>query len=277
MTPLDSAAWGARVRHRGVAAQVLGEGPPVMLLHGIGGRADGFRALARRLASAGFRAIAWDAPGYGESDDIPGPPGIDGYVAAVVDLVASLDASPVHLAGVSWGGVIATRVAVEHPESLRTLTLIDSTRGSGVRVDKAQAMRDRVAELKAVGGAEFAKRRAARLTGPDPDPAVLAEVERQMSTVRTPGYRGAAEMMADTDHGDLLAGIGVPTLVLVGEHDQVTGVPEARLLAERIPGAGFEIVPDAGHAASQERPELVAGHLIAHMTTAGSRQGRTDR
>ncbi|WP_067465929.1 alpha/beta fold hydrolase [Actinomadura macra] len=277
MTTFDGAAWGAGVRHRGIAARVAGDGPPVMLLHGIGGRADGFRAVAQRLVSAGFRVIAWDAPGYGESDDGPVPANVQGYAAAVVDLLAALDASPAHLAGVSWGGVIATRVAVENPESLRTLTLIDSTRGSGVDADRARAMRDRAAELEVLGAPEFARRRSPRLTRPDADPTVLAEVERHMGTVRLPGYRGAAEMMAGTDHGDLLAAIEIPTLVLVGEHDRVTGVPEARLLARRIPGAAFEIVPRAGHAASQERPELVAGHLAAFMAAAGSRRGRAAR
>jgi pimeloyl-ACP methyl ester carboxylesterase len=266
--------WGTRVRHKGIAAQVLGEGPAVVLLHGIGGRADGFTGVAQRLAAAGFRAIAWDAPGYGDSDDVTPPPTADGYADAVADLLLALDAAPAHLAGVSWGGVIATRVAVNHPENLRTLALIDSTRGSAVDAGKAQAMRERVDELEALGAAEFARRRAPRLTRPDPDPTVLAEVERHMSAVRLPGYRGAAEMMAATDHGDVLAGIGVPTLVLVGQHDRVTGVPESRLLAERIPGAALEIVPDAGHAASQERPDRVADHLIAFISAADKTGGR---
>jgi pimeloyl-ACP methyl ester carboxylesterase len=275
MTVLDGPAWGDRVRHRGIAAQVLGEGPPVVLLHGIGGRADGFAGVARRLAAAGFRAIAWDAPGYGDSDDAVPPPSAGAYAEVVADLLPALDAAPAHLAGVSWGGVIATRVAVEHPGRLRTLALIDSTRGSAVDEGKARAMLDRVSELETLGAAEFAHRRAARLTAPDPDPAVLAEVERHMSAVRLPGYRGAAQMMAATDHGDLLARIGVPTLVLVGAHDRVTGVPESRLLADRIPGAALEIVPDAGHAAAQEQPDAVADRLITFMSAADQTGGQT--
>lgn len=75
-----------------------------------------------------------------------------------------------------------------------------------------------------------------------------------MERVRLPGYRFAAESMADTDNGDLLPGITVPTLVVVGAHDQVTGVGESRRLAGAIPAARLRVLDDAGHAANVERP-----------------------
>jgi pimeloyl-ACP methyl ester carboxylesterase len=245
--------------------------PPgtILLLHGIGGSAATFAGVAPHLAAAGWRAVAWDAPGYGASAD-PGPevtaPGSpDAYVATVAQLVQALGTDSVHLVGVSWGGVIATHVAARRPELVASLALVDSTRGSGINAEKAAAMRGRVAELHEMGGRAFAAQRAHRLLADGAAPTIAAEVERQMSQVRLAGYAGAAEMMAQSDTGPLLSGLVVPTLVLVGEQDRVTGVAESRLLAGEIPGALFGLIGDAGHAAVQERPAEVAGALLSFL------------
>lgn len=243
---------------------------PVLLLHGIGGGAATFAGVGPRLAAAGWHAFAWDAPGYGASAD-PGPavtgddsPGA--YVDLVAELIAGLGVARVHLAGVSWGGVIATHVAQRRPELVASLTLIDSTRGSGTSAEKAGAMRGRVDELAEDGAAAFAERRAPRLLAADAAPEIRAEVVRQMAAVRRAGYAGAAEMMAQSDTGPLLAQVTAPTLVLVGDEDRVTGVEESRLLAERIPGSRFALIAHAGHAAVQERPEEVAAAMHAFLT-----------
>ena len=254
---------------------------PVLLLHGIGGAAATFAGVGPRLAAAGWRSIAWDAPGYGASTD-PGPavtgddsPGA--YVDLVAGVLADLGLARVHLAGVSWGGVIATHVALRRPELIASLTLIDSTRGSGVSPERAAAMRSRVTELTEDGGVAFAERRAPRLLAADAAPEARAEVTRQMAAVRPAGYAGAAEMMAQSDTGDRLVKIAAPTLVLVGDEDRVTGVEESRLLADRIPDARFALIPRAGHAAVQERPEEVATAMhtfladVEATTSAGAR------
>lgn len=224
-------------------------GAPVLLLHGIGGSHASFRAQLDALASV-HRVLAWDAPGYGASADPAAAPGMSGYAR----IAASVLDEPAHVVGVSWGGVIATRLALEHPEAVRSLTLADSTRGSGRTADGAAAMLARADDLARLGAEEFARRRAPRLLAPGAAPDLLDALVRIMSGVRLPGYRFAARAMAETDHTGLLARIGTPTLVVVGEHDQVTGVAESRRLAEAIPGARLEVIASAGHAANQERP-----------------------
>lgn len=243
-----------------VSAIVRGSGDPVLLLHGIGGNAHTFDELATLLAPA-HRTIAWDAPGYGESADPVGAPGVDGYLDAVTAMLTDIAGGAAHIVGTSWGGVIATYLAATRPDVVRSLTLLDSTRGSGVDPARAEAMRARPAQLEHCGPREFASTRAARLLAPGAPAPILAAVEDTMAQVRVPGYHGAAEFMAAADTGPLLASIGAPTLVLVGAHDQVTGVPESRLLAARIAGARLEVIPDAGHAAVQEQPALVASLL----------------
>lgn len=240
----DAQITGVHLQRAGV------RGTPVLLLHGIGGSHASFRAQLGALAWA-HRVLAWDAPGYGASADPASAPGMSGYASAA----ASVLDEPAHVVGVSWGGVIATRLAVEHPERVRSLTLADSTRGSGRTADGAAAMLARAGELGRLGAEEFARRRAPRLLAPGAAPDLLDALVRIMSGVRLPGYRFAAEAMAETDHTGQLARIDVPTLVVVGEHDQVTGVAESRRLAEGIPGARLEVITAAGHAANQERPD----------------------
>jgi pimeloyl-ACP methyl ester carboxylesterase len=241
----------------------------VLLLHGIGGSADTFAGVAPRLAAASWRAVAWDAPGYGESADpgpeVTGPDSPGAYVDIVARLLARLGVERAHLVGVSWGGVIATHVAARRPELVTSLALVDSTRGSGTTQEKAATMRARVIELEALGGRTFAAQRARCLLAANPTPTAAAEVERQMAAVRVPGYGGAAEMMAQSDTGPALPSLSAPTLVLVGDEDQVTGVEESRLLAREIPNARFDLVGRAGHAAVQERPAEVAEALLSFL------------
>lgn len=237
------------------------EGTPTrtaVLLHGIGGNAATFDELGDRLAEQGVLAIAWDAPGYGRSSD---PKGDVDLVDRLAGAVVARRWGPVDVIGTSWGGVIATVLAYRRPRLVRSLVLADSTRGSGTSTDKAAAMRARVAELSALGPEQFAARRAGRLVSPHADDTTSVLVRRQMARVRVPGYRVAAEFMAATDTERLLPQITAPTLVLVGEDDVVTGVPESRLLAERIHGAELTIIPRAGHAAVTERPDAVAAAI----------------
>lgn len=210
-------------------------------------------------ARAGARALSWDAPGYGQSFD---PNAAVDHVEAVAGVVRGLDLGEVDLVGTSWGGVIATCVALRHPDLVRSLILADSTRGSAVTELRARAMKDRVAELGENGARALADARAARLVSPASPREVAERVREEMAQVRLPGYRAAAEFMASTDTGDRLQEIDVPTLVMVGEDDVVTGVPESRLLAGRIPGAYLEIVPLAGHTAITERPSVVADLIV---------------
>ncbi len=245
----------------GLAVTDEGTGRPVLLLHGIGGSAASCAGLAGELAVAGARAIAWDAPGYGESADPAGPADVD-YPARVLALLDELGLDRVDLFGTSWGGVIATLVAARHPERVRTLVLADSTRGSGTAPEKAAAMRARATELAEQGARAFAAARAPRLVAPRCDAGTADAVRDEMARVRLPGYAAAADFMADTDTAALLPAIAVPTLVLVGEHDVVTGVEESRLLADRIPGARLVVVPGAGHAALTEKPTEVARAVL---------------
>ncbi|MFW0787390.1 alpha/beta hydrolase [Gordonia sp. CPCC 206044] len=251
--------WTSRA---GISVEIRGTGDPVLLMHGIGGSARTCVRLAEILADNGYQSLCWDAPGYGRSADPVGRVELD---AAVDELLDELGLPSAHLFGTSWGGVIATAVALRFPHRVRSITLADSTRGSATSPQKADGMRERVVELRTLGADAFADRRAPRLVSQRCDPAIATAVRTDMARVRTPGYTVAADHMASTDHGPRLHLIARPTLIVVGADDVVTGVDESRLLADAIPGARLGLVVDAGHAAVQERPDAVAAHVLPFL------------
>ncbi|MFI6521153.1 alpha/beta fold hydrolase [Spirillospora sp. NPDC050679] len=227
-----------------------GAGEPVLLLHGIGGCADSFTDQFADFA-AEYRVLAWDAPGYARSADPEKAPGMSGYAAAAAGLLAG----PAHVVGVSWGGVIATRLAAEHPHLVRSLVLADSTRGSGRTEQGRAGMKARAADLERLGPEAFAAGRGPRLVSPDAPAELVDRVTAAMArSIRTPGYAYAAASMAETDHSDVLGSLDVPALVVVGDRDTVTGPAESEAIAAALPGARLELIPGAGHLSNQERP-----------------------
>lgn len=242
-----------------------GAGPAVLCLHGIGSSSTAFLPQVDELAGE-MRFLAWDAPGYAGSADPQAPLDLDAYADAAADVIRDRVDGPAHVLGISWGGVIAIRLALRHPDLVRSLIIADSSRGSGQSDEQAAAMRDRAAELERVGVAEFAASRGPRLVTPEA-PAEL--VERVVATmrdgVRLPGYGYAAESMAATDLTAELGDVHTPTLVLCGDGDTVTGFPESQAIAGGIPDAVFVTVHGAGHLANQEAPEAFNAWLTAFV------------
>lgn len=232
-------------------------GAPVLLcLHGIGSCADAFlgqRPLAERL---GVRLVAWDAPGYRHSADPAAAPGIDGWADAAAALIAAESDGPAAVLGVSWGGVTATRLVLRHPELVSALILADSSAGAGTKPEQAAAMRARATDFVDLGPDGFAAARVQRLVGPDASDELRAHVaEMMVPSIRMPCYQWACDSMAESNHYPDLGSIAAPTLVVVGEHDEVTPPRTSQRLAEGIAGARYVEIPGAGHLANQEQPE----------------------
>jgi pimeloyl-ACP methyl ester carboxylesterase len=269
-----SAPWAGEQTVAGCHLRRAGRsGPPLLCLHGIGGSADSFAEQARGLADR-FQVYAWDAPGYARSPDrapTARPLAIADYAAAAAGLLRALGLPAAHVLGVSWGGVIATELALRHPGLVRSLVLADSSRGSGRTRAGAAAMRGRIAELSELGPRAFAALRAPRLVSPRADARLVNTVTAAMAaSIRLPGYADAAESMAATDHSADLGRLLQPTLVLVGAADTVTGVQESQAMAAALPRARLVVVPDAGHVANQERPAAVNKHVARFLTDVES-------
>src|SRR5262245_36777171 len=111
-----------------LAVDVHGNGPLVLFLHGIGGHRQHWRHQLPMFATH-FKAAAWDARGYGQSDDYDGPLSFGAFTADVLKVVEHFKAPKVHLVGLSMGGRIARNFALRFPERVGKLVLANTTPG----------------------------------------------------------------------------------------------------------------------------------------------------
>ena len=258
---MNAPATGLKVRDEGT-------GPALVMLHGIGGSSATFDPQYDELAGR-LRLIAWDAPGYGESDDPAAPLSMDDYADRVAALIEErCGAGGAHVLGMSWGGVIATRLALRRPDLIRGLVLGSSTVGSGATEEGAAAIRARATEM-ADDPKGFAAARATRLLVDDADQKDIdAAAAAMLAAIRPAGYASAVESMAATDHTDDLSSIDLITLVMAGDRDQITGHEPAQVLAGGIPGAVYVMLRGAGHLANRDSPETFNAWLESFIQIA---------
>jgi pimeloyl-ACP methyl ester carboxylesterase len=248
-----------------------GDGPALVLLHGIGSNAESWLPVIEALPAA-LNVLAWWAPGYGGSTPlVPEQPTPEDYALRLADVLDSLRLDNVALAGHSLGALFAGRFAASRPGRVAALALLSPALGYRVAPDAPlpPQVQARIDDLEALGPGAFAAQRAARLLhDSDAKPEVLDAVRRAMAAVNPAGYAQAVRALGA---GDLLADAArlPPALVACGEHDAVTPPDTARALHAALPpGSALHLVPGAGHALPQERPAAVAA-LLAGMVGHG--------
>lgn len=213
-----------------------------------------------------WRVIRFDLPGHGGAPAHPAT-----SVAELADrLLATLDELGVQrfgYAGCSIGGAIGTDLALRAPHRLASLALI----ASSPRFGTADEFRQRGVIVRTNGLDPMARTAPERWFTPGFAAAQPAIVEWAVQMVRTTdagAYVAACEALAAFDVRADLGRVGVPTLVLVGSEDRVTGPAEARHLVAGIPDARLAVVPGASHLAPVEQPAAVTDLLVRHFSTS---------
>lgn len=241
----------------------------VVMLHGVGGGKEAFRPQIQPLAEAGYRAIAWDMPGYGESPAIA-PCDMAGLAAALVALLDRLDIERAALLGHSMGAMVALEAVARTPARVAALVLSAGSPAFG-KPDGAwqQAfLRDRLGPLDAGGTmAEVAHRLVPSMVGEGFAPEGAALAASIMSRVPPATYRAALHALMGFDRRDALAGIGVPTLAIAGELDPAAPAAVMEKMAARIPGARYVLLPRAGHLANLEQPAAFNAAVLEFLHT----------
>ena len=242
-----------------------GDGLPLLLLHGIGSNARSWAPAMESLEPA-LTAIAWNAPGYGESDRLDAKRPIPAHYAE--RLAAMLDESDIHrvvLAGHSLGALFACRFAAAYPERVAGLAVFSPALGYKVAEGERlpAAVQARIDDLDALGPAAFAQARAGRLLfRPQTKPDVLRNVQAGMAAINPAGYAqavwalGAGDLLADA------ARVTAPSLVATGGEDGVTPPANAHAAHEALRSTSPVVIVDGcGHALPQEAPRIVASQL----------------
>jgi 3-oxoadipate enol-lactonase len=229
-----------------LAVSYTGKGPLLLFLHGIrGNRRNWYGQLA--AFAPGFTAAAWDARGYGDSDDYSGPLQFDHFSGDVLRVAEHFGAARLHLVGLSMGGRIARNVALRFPERLHTLTLVSTTPGFDAL--SASEVRRFVTEHQM-----RTPDTVRRLLGSRARKEAFDELADSLSRMREESYRKTLVASVAQDRDAPIEKIGVPTLVIAGDQDKVYPQSIARELARRIPGAELVMMKGAGHLPNLERP-----------------------
>jgi pimeloyl-ACP methyl ester carboxylesterase len=257
----------------------VGEGPCVLLIHGITQDSRTWASFAPRLE--GYRVLAPDLPGHGRSANPPGDHSMGSYASALRDLLLALEIPSATVVGHSLGGGIALQFAYQFPAYLDRLVLIDS---GGLGPDVSPLLRAATlpgADLVIRGMAHRSVTAAATAVG-----RTLSRVGLRAGTDLQEAQRGIAGM-ADPDVrrgflGTVRTNIGprgqrvsatdrlylarhVPSLILWGERDRIIPPTHGRAAHRAIEGSRFELVPGAGHFPHLDAPESVAEALLGFL------------
>jgi len=233
----------------GYAEAGSGEATPIVFLHGVGSDKSVWRPQLARFGES-RRAVAFDYPGYGESDPAPEGTTRDDYASAIISAMHELGIDRAHICGLSLGGVVAIAMVHADPDRCASLILADSFAahpdGAAIHERGIAASSD----LRAM-----AEARVDVLLAQPADPAVRSEVVETMARIDPAAYRIGAEAVWLADQRERAHDIRVPTLVLCGTEDKVTPPALSKELTHVIPGARYEPIEGAGHLGNLERPE----------------------
>lgn len=267
------------VRHAGNPT-----GAPIFFVHGLGGESLDWSDVARRLA-ARFDCYAIDLPGFGETP----PPfdhdlSIDAHARAVVDAITAIGKAPVHLVGNSLGGAVATRVAAEHPQRVRSLALISpalpdlrpSIWTSQLLVALVPIVGPWIVRRLMSGSPELMAKRVIAVCFGSPRAITVQQWETEVEAIRRRSglahssivYRASLRALVSEylQRGQRrlwrqAAQVSARTLVVYGGRDKLVDARMARRARRTFRSSRVIVMPDAGHVAQLEFPGRVADLL----------------
>jgi pimeloyl-ACP methyl ester carboxylesterase len=250
-----------------------GSGTPLVLVHGLGGCWQWWLENIPTLGRE-HRVIALDLPGFGASATLPPPGEMRAHAQTVHALLDALGIDRAAICAHSMGGLVALRLAADHPAGLHRLVLACA---GGIRLSAVQLalLNHSFVAFNAffaqpgVAGAFARRARLRRLlfarTVVHPDavsPALAAQIVPQLSA---PGFLGAVRAGIRVANDVDVSGISVPTLALWGRRDPILPVAQAEDLVRRMPDARLVVLEDAAHCPMFEQPAAFNTALLAFL------------
>jgi len=241
-----------------------GEGPVVLLVHGIGSSRRKWDPHVAPLVAAGYRVVRVDLRGFGDSETPPGKYAMDDFVNDVVAFVDGVGLESFHLVGHSLGGMIAQRFVIDRPSRVLSLSLVSTTSHNGRRASALARLMVTLAENgfdAVLADPRLRKEAEAIVREAFPQGMPLSMLRRGMETpnlARANAWRACVAFSVK----DRLGEVRCPTLVAHGTADMLIPFRAGELVAAAIPGATWLVEEGAGHSLPQERPESFARALV---------------
>jgi len=245
--------------------EVSGEGPPIVLWHSLLCDGGMWRAQVAALRDR-FRLINVDAPGHGRSGPIRRGFSMGDCVDAAIAVMDAVGAERPGFAGLSWGGMVAMRLALRHPERVAALALLDTSARAEI-AEKKLRYRVLLAIATTLGPVESLMPQVEKLMFSDGYRAAHREtvMDFRRGVMRMDrdalGYSVRAVVIDRDDVTADLPEIDIPTLVMCGTEDRATPPLQSEVIAKLIPNARLVRIPGAGHLSALEQPDRVNGEL----------------
>lgn len=253
----------------------MGDGPVLLFMHGIGSNRTSWHDQLPAFAPH-FHAVAWDARGYGLSDDYADELAFSDFADDVARLLDHLGAERAHLCGLSMGGRIAQEFYPRYRDRVATLVLCDTMAGFATSLTPEQQQefvrRRKQPLVEGKTPADIAPGLMKTLLGPGAPDDVFERAVAIMSALHPESYIKTVEASTGYDRSADLPNIGVPALLVYGEHDTLTPPAVGRGMAAQIPGSQFVEIAGAGHLSNMEKPAefnaAVLEFLLRHRDRA---------
>lgn len=245
-----------------------GKGPAVLFLHGYPFDKSMWSDQIEALNLGGFRAIAPDLRGFGETNFLGEVSTMDDMARDAAGLLDHLEVDQAIVCGLSMGGYVAFEFVHLFPSRVRGLVLAGTRAPADNEQEKAGREQQVQTMLRAgmvpISIATLPKLLAERTRAEKPD--VVKRV-RTMITRADPKGAAAAQrgMAARRDYSDDLPNITAPTLIIVGREDPIRPVSDAEFMHERIRNSRLEIIDDAAHMTNMEQPEVFNRILLEFL------------
>ena len=235
-----------------------GRGNPVVLIHGFPLNRNMWDPQIKALSSD-YRVIAPDLRGHGESEGPPGPYLMEVHAYDVRRLLDHLNIDQAVIAGFSMGGYATFAFYRLYPGRVKALILAD-TRPQADSPEAKQGRMDLAGVARKEGAGAIADRLIPRLltqSSVETRKDLVDNVRRMITSTPVVGIAGDLMGLAErADSVSTMDTISCPTLVIVGEQDALTPLPDSQLMAQKIKGAKLETIPNAAHLSNMEQPEV---------------------
>jgi pimeloyl-ACP methyl ester carboxylesterase len=274
--PFANAADGVKLSY-----EVTGEGPAIIFVHELAGTLHSFDLQVAALKPR-FRCIAFNARGYPPSEVPPDAQSYSQDIAAA-DIGAVLDAAgakDAHVMGVSMGSAAALQFALAQPARVRSAIFCSIGSGSDAKPEEYVAtMEAMAARIEQNGMAQLRENfttSPARVKLKEKNPTEYAKFLREIESFSIKGLtntiRGVQKRRPPLyAHEVRIAAMKIPTLVVLGGDDQGCAKP-SRFLAETLPGARLEVLPNTGHGVNLEEPQRVNRPIEDFIAAAEARR-----
>lgn len=236
--------------------QVFGEGKPFLILHGWGSSSNKWIKEAEIISEKGFKVIIPDLPGFGESAQLERPWTVNDYVKWFEEFTKLLEIQDFYLLGYSFGGALASKIAVKYPQRVQKLFLV-----AAAVIRKKTPQKNFLAKISKLIKlfyflpfyAFFRK-------------AIYKFIIRKSDYVYTEGIMKQTYLNVVADDISFhLSFIRVPTVIIWGDKDQSVPIDDARAINEKIKNSKLVIIPGADHLIHKQIPEVLAEKVLENI------------